>query len=257
MLRNVLSVIALGLVVLAQPAVAQSGGGAAASSSSASAQSVRVLIMAPRSARLASQMSGQVITLPLKMGQAFKSGDLLVGFDCERQRALLARAQAELDRAESGLASQRALVRLEAVSELDVAIAESDVAYSRAGVMDARAAIKYCEVRAPYSGRVVTVRVNQFESVGPGEMLIEIVESGELHLEALVPSSWLGWIREGAAFAVDVDELRQTVSAKVVAIGARVDPVSQTVAIRGRIELPPEGLRPGMSGNARFQVPSP
>jgi hypothetical protein len=35
-------------------------------------------------------------------------------------------------------------------------------------------------------------------------------------------------------------------------LGARVDPVSQTIAITGKIIKSFTGLRAGMSGNARF-----
>jgi hypothetical protein len=46
------------------------------------------------------------------------------------------------------------------------------------------------------------------------------------------------------------------VPAEVTGIGARVDPVSQTVGISARILDVPAGLRPGMSGNARFTPPA-
>jgi membrane fusion protein, multidrug efflux system len=219
--------------------------------------SVRVLIVASRTARLSSQMSGQIVSLPYRLGDRFAKGDVLVGFDCERHRAQHARAQAELDRAEIALQSKKALLTLDAGSDLDVALGESEVRYARAGVMDAAALLKFCSVRAPYGGRVVAVQANQYEFVGPGESLIEIVEGGELHLEAIVPSAWVRWLDKGYRFSVRVDEMGQTVEASVVSMGARVDPVSQTIPLRAKIAEAPEGLRPGMSGSAVFQVPAP
>ena len=216
---------------------------------------VRALLTASRSARISSQMQGRITRLPLRMGEAFAKGDLLVEFDCAQQRAYLAAASAELARADADLQSKRSLLQLEAVSPLEVTLAESQKEYADAGVAGARADLRYCRIEAPFNGRVVHVEANQYEIVSPGEVLLELVEGGELHVEALVPSRWLRWLESGHRFSLHVDELDELVDAEITALGARVDPVSQTVAIRARIKAPSDSLRPGMSGNARFRVP--
>lgn len=201
-------------------------------------------------------MAGQVTSMPFRMGDAFRKNDVLVAFDCERAEAQHAKARAELDRAETTLASRKALVALEASSNLDVALAESEVKYARAGVQETGAVMKYCQVKAPYAGRVVNVSANQFEFVGPGEPLIEIIETGALQIEVIVPSHWLRWIEAGHVFSVQVDELGTSVAAEVLSVGARVDPVSQTIALRAALTSAQDGLRPGMSGSAVFEVPA-
>jgi multidrug efflux pump subunit AcrA (membrane-fusion protein) len=45
-----------------------------------------------------------------------------------------------------------------------------------------------------------------------------------------------------------IDELEKSAMVEVLAISGAVDPVSQTVLIRGRIIEKPDGLLPGMSG---------
>jgi membrane fusion protein (multidrug efflux system) len=90
-------------------------------------------------------------------------------------------------------------------------------------------------VVAPYDGSVVRVPANHAEFVGPGSPLIEIVERGSLHVEALVQSTWLTWLKPGQRFTIAIDELGSEVVAEVTAMGARVDPVSQTIAITGKI----------------------
>ena len=218
-------------------------------------QVVRALVTASRSARISSQMQGRIIQLPLRMGDAFTAGDLLVEFDCDQQRAYLAAARAEVAKADADLQSKRSLLELEAVSPLEVILAESEKEHAEAGLARARADIKHCRIAAPFIGRMVHVEANQYEIVSPGEVLLEIVEAGELHVEALVPSRWLRWLEVGYDFSLQVDELGELVDAEVTALGARVDPVSQTVAIRARIKEARDSLRPGMSGDARFRVP--
>lgn len=235
------------LPVPARPAVAP-----AASRPAASQPAVRVLIKAAREARIASQMSGRITELPLKMGQSFRRGDLLVGFDCAHQQAEQASAEAALVKADKTLASKKQLAAMKAVSDMDVQLAEADLAQANAQINRAKASVRDCRIVAPYDGSVVRVAANHAEFVGPGTPLIEIVERGTLHVEALVQSTWLTWLKPGQRFTISVDELGNEVVAEVTAIGARVDPVSQTIAIAGRIVKSAPGLRAGMSGNARF-----
>lgn len=221
----------------------------------AALQSVRALLIAARTARLSSEMQGRITSIPKKMGERFSRGDLLVAFDCQRQRAQQAERQAELSRAMKNLESKRSLSRLEAVSELDVELAQAEAETAQARLQGVRAELANCRILAPYDGRIVAVEANEFEVVGAGDPLMEIVETGKLRLELQVPSDWLRWLREGSSFTVKVDELGEAVDARVVALGARVDAVSQTVAIRAMLVEEIPGLRPGMSGDARFRVP--
>lgn len=217
--------------------------------------SVRVLLKAPRETTLSSQMEGRIVETPLGLGEAFEKGDLLIRFDCENRESQLAISTAEKEKARKTFESKKKLRHLDAVSDLDVALARADLERARAQLRQSRNRVSNCEIRAPYKGRVVKVHANQYEVVSPSTELMDIVETGELKLQALVPSTWLVWLEEGHAFDVHVDELDESVSAEVEAIGSRVDPVSQTISIRARIVDPVPGLLPGMSGDAQFERP--
>jgi hypothetical protein len=86
--------------------------------------------------------------------------------------------------------------------------------------------------------------------INPGTPVIEIVESANLHLEMFVPSRWLGWLKNGHVFSLEIDELGTEAKARVTTIGSRVDPVSQTVLVRAELVDRPPGVLPGMSGYA-------
>lgn len=217
--------------------------------------SVRVLLSAPRAARISSQMRGRVEEIAVDMGDSFNEGDLLVRFACDHQMADQSSDRARLEKARKTLAAQEQLQHLDAVSSLDVELAKVDVKVARAEVEKSEATVSDCRILAPYEGRVVRVNANEYEIVDPGVDLLQIVESGTLKLEALIPSSWLVWLKKGDTFKVIVDELGLAVDAHVTALGSRVDPVSQTIAIQAEIHGNPPDLLPGMSGDARFKGP--
>ena len=214
--------------------------------------SVRVQVKASQEARIASQMDGRVESLPFRLGDRFRKGDLLVGFGCRHQEATLAASQANQVRAARTLESREKLLAMQAVSDLDVELARAEKSSAEAEVERAAANVRDCRILAPFQGRVSRVLVNQWETVSRGTPLLEIVAGGPLEVEALVPSSWLVWLKKDQPFSLQVDELNTRVEARVTAIGARIDPVSQTVLVRGRILEQPAGLLPGMSGSALF-----
>lgn len=243
--------VSIGLLAALACALATMPAQAAPPAATAAQDTVRVLIVPSREARLAAQMQGRLVSLTRSVGSSFKKGDVLAEFDCGSERAELAMASARVIKADKTLASQESMKKLNAASELDIAIATSDVAEAKARVQQAQASVAKCSIVAPYNGRVVRRLANQYESIGPGTPVLEVVETGAIRLEMIVPSRWLGWLKVGHTFTVKVDELGREVPAKVTAIGAKVDAASQTVMILAEFLQPVPGILPGMSGSAK------
>ena len=88
--------------------------------------------------------------------------------------------------------------------------------------------------------------------VSPGTPLLDILETGQLEVQMIVPSRWLAWLKPGAPFTVEVEELGRRFPAKVRRLGAQIDPVSQTVPVVGVIDSAHPELLPGMSGWAVY-----
>jgi membrane fusion protein, multidrug efflux system len=75
-------------------------------------------------------------------------------------------------------------------------------------------------------------------------------------VELLVPSRWLAWLRPGGGFTVRLDETGREHPVGVKRLGVRIDPVSQTVKLFGRIEGQERDLLPGMAGIAVIMPPA-
>lgn len=243
----------IALIIFSFLLVPVAGANPPLASDSSSRDRIRVQLGAAQEASLASQMEGRIVALPKKLGDTFRKGDLLVAFACDHHKAALAAAAAQVVRAEKSLQSRESLLQLQAVSELDVELAKAESAQAAAELSRQQAIVSDCRVLAPFPGKVVRVMVNQWETVSRGTVLIHIVNPQTLEIEAVVPSLWLRWLKVGTRFAVSVDELGRDVEAEVVAIGGRIDPVSQSVPVKARITSATDGLLPGMSGYARFE----
>ena len=98
------------------------------------------------------------------------------------------------------------------------------------------------------------MRAQQFAQ--PGQALLDILDDSVLELDFVVPSKWLVWLKPGHAFQAVIDETARTYPAKLLRVGARIDPVSQTVRVTGAIGGHFPELSAGMSGKVLL-IPPP
>jgi RND family efflux transporter MFP subunit len=218
-------------------------------------QEIRAQLLPRRYTTIAAEIGIKVNRLPVPEGGAFSAGQLLVSFDCTLQQAQLQKAVAEQDAAELTLKSNQRLAELNSVGQLELDLSRAAVGKARAEVGANRAVLGKCSVAAPFAGRVAEQKVREQQYVQPGQALLDIIDDSVLELEFLVPSHWLGWLRVGSKFQVQIDETRKTYPAKFIRIGARVDPVSQSVKVAAAIDGRFSELIAGMSGRVLIAPP--
>jgi RND family efflux transporter MFP subunit len=213
---------------------------------------IRTQLVSQHDVMISSEVEGKIAQLPLKEGDSFKRGQLLVGFDCTVYEAQLRKVEATADAAAKIYAVNQKLSAMHSVGEIDVEQAKAKAKESEAEAAYVRATVSRCQVNAPFSGRVAKRVASQYEYVPTGKPLLQIVDTEDLELKLIVPSAWLTWVKAGTALQVHIDDLNADYSASVARLGARVDPVSQTVEISARIKGSHPELLPGMSGWVRF-----
>jgi membrane fusion protein, multidrug efflux system len=214
---------------------------------------VRGLIRPLDQAAVATDLAARIAAVRFREGEAFRKGDVLIVFDCERQEAELAAASAQHREMKLALESATYLDQKGAVGRFEVEVARARTDKAAADVAALSARIKLCQISAPFDGRVAELSIHAHEIPTPGKPLIALIDETALEIELIVPSHWLRSIAVGAAFKFSVDELDATFSGKLTRIGAAVDPVSQTVKIIGVFDVKPAKVLPGMSGSAVFE----
>ena len=241
-------------VVIAVVAFTQYGPTMAAPVAAAADDSgrIRTQLVSQHDVVISSQVEGKIAQLPLKDGDAFKRGQLLVGFDCELYAAQLRKAEAAADAAGKVYAVNKQLSALHSVGELDVEQAKAKAKEADAEAAYVQATVDRCQVTAPFAGRIAKRIAAQYEYVSAGKPLLQIVDGENLELKLNVPSIWLAWLRAGTALQIHIDDLNADYAGAIVRLGARIDPVSQTLEVNAAIKGNHPELLPGMSGWARF-----
>ncbi len=203
---------------------------------------------------LSGELAAKVVVLPLRPGDAFAKGDLLVALDCQLYKAQADKVAAEVAAAQIKRDNAHQLNALNSIGAVDVALAESEYSQAMAEQRIAKLNTERCQIRAPWSGRVVTLLINAHENIQQQQDLIEIVGDRKLEADVVVPAAWLAWLKTGMPLQLQVSDVVVQVDAKVAAITPAIDSVSQTVLVR--VALPDDSkLIPGLSAVARFNVP--
>jgi RND family efflux transporter MFP subunit len=251
-LRITLAAVALGgaLPVLIAHAAVPLPAGAALDS-----REIRAQLSPRRYTTLAAEIGAKISRLPLAEGDSFKQGQLLVQFDCALHQAQLAKAEAALMGAETSWKGNQKLAELNSVGQVELEISKAEMLKAQAEVAANRAVLGKCQITAPFSGRIAEQKAREQQYVQTGQALMEIFDDSTLELEFIVPSRWLAWVRNGSSFQVSIDETGRTYPAKVRRIGARVDPVSQSVKLTAFIDGHYGELAAGMSGKVLMTPP--
>jgi membrane fusion protein (multidrug efflux system) len=217
---------------------------------------LRAQISPRRQTVLSAEISGKIDTFPLREGERFAVGDPLVGFDCAVHVARRDRSRAQEQSARRRLETAGRLDQLSSISRLEYDETVAALAVAEAETALSEIAVSRCTIAAPFPGRVAERLAEPYQYVAEGEPVIAILDDRDLEIALMVPSRWLAWLRPGHRFGVAIDELETSLEASVSRIGARVDPVSQSIRIFAAITQAPEGLIAGMSGEADLRPPS-
>jgi RND family efflux transporter MFP subunit len=215
---------------------------------------IRIQLVSRDEVDVSSEIAGKIASLPFRDGDAFRAGQLLASLDCSLYAAQLHKSQAEAQAARDTLRVDTQLAQLHSVGQLEVEQAEGKAKASAADVAYMQATVRKCAIAAPFNGRVSKRSAAPEQFVEPGKPLLTIVDTSHLELKMIVPSKWLAWLKTGRPLTVHVEEIGKTYDARVARIGARVDPVTQTVDVTAALVGEMPELLPGMSGWATFAM---
>lgn len=283
-----LPLIAIGAAVaLHHKAPAQTlrgGGPVSVATAQASLQDVTLTIdalgsaQAWRSAVIKAQVNGRLLDVPVKEGADVPTGAVLARIDPAAYRAALAQAQGALARDEALL--QDAKLNLARDQKLEgqgwiahqaadtqaaqVRQYEGVVAMDRAAVQTAQINLGYCDIKAPYAGRIGVRQVDPGNLVSATDPtgLLTINEISPIAVTFTVPQGEFHRLADasnGFKAPLSVQALSQETGAslgtgELSVADNHVDPASGTVALKARFSNGDRAFWPGQFVNVRLKV---
>ena len=166
-----------------------------------------------------SRVSGDVMRVMVREGQAVSEGQVLAQIDTadlkarlDSQSAALEEARARLDIAQKNRENNQQLLRQKFISQNAYDTTQSTYEATAASMRSAEAQLRIAQkamddavVRSPFSGIVAKKIVNAGEKVGIDSPLFALVDLGLMEIEAPAPASEIPSVRVGqpASFRVD------------------------------------------------------
>lgn len=222
-----------------------------------------------------SQASGEILNMPVELGDLVERGDLLLEIDprdvvneLEQAEANVDQARAQLDVNQRRLERARALRDSGVVTEEELETAIVNHANAQTSFQQAQSSLELAQeqredatVRAPLSGTIVERLVEEgavitsTNSVTGGTSLLGIADLSEVQVRTLVDETDIGRVQPGLPAAINVEAYpERTFEGQVLKIEpqATVEENVTMFAVLIRIDNEDRLLRPGMNGDVEI-----
>jgi membrane fusion protein, multidrug efflux system len=217
---------------------------------------------------LSFQVSGQVRSLKVKVGDRVKRGQPLAVLDAEVYQFRLRQAQAELASASALLKERKENYERQKLvfgkkfiskntlekAEADYQQADSSVSLAESKVSLAMRDLLNSEMKAPFDGVITRRDVEAFEEVAGAQSIMEIQGEMGLEVDFLVPSSLLSALPKGAKLNVRVPAISdEKLISEVSEVGVSAD-MRGAFPVRALVEAPSSSVRAGMVADVLISV---
>lgn len=209
-------------------------------------------LKAVNSAFVKARVAGELQGLTVREGDFVKAGQVVARIDVSEYAArvrqaqqLASSAQAQKDVAQRQYDNNQALVNEGFISKtaLDTSLANLNAARASyqaavAGADIASKSVQDTVLKAPIAGQVAQRLAQPGERVGIDTRVIEIVDLGQLELEASLSASDGAQVRIGQTAALRVEGSNQPITARVVRINPNAQAGSRNVLAYLRLDAP-------------------
>ncbi|QEH33199.1 Macrolide export protein MacA [Aquisphaera giovannonii] len=196
------------------------------------AESAIGTIRAVYEVNVASKLLARVGEMRVKAGQEVKADELLVVLDdadlkAKHRQAVAAEAAAQAKQEQARVDCDRAerLRKQQSISQQELETsatafrtASAEWERARQAVKEAEIILGYATVRAPMGGRIVDKRVNEGDTVTPGQVLLSMYDPGRMQMVATVRDALAMRLQVGQELPARLDALGLECHARVTEI---------------------------------------
>jgi membrane fusion protein (multidrug efflux system) len=207
------------------------------------------------SAELYATVSGEVVSVNFKPGQAVKLGDVLLQLDAEKEELAVRLAELNLEDAER--LYDRYVRSADGGAVLPTALDASRTAAETAGVEleKARIALADRTIEAFYDGYVGVTDIGPGDRLDTNTLITTLDDRSSLFVSFDVPEAIFGELSVGDAVELKTRSDRDSeIVGEIIDIGSRIDPQNRTFVVRAVVDNDLDQLRPGMSFKVRIDV---
>lgn len=212
-------------------------------------------VLALRSITLRNELPGTVRQVRLTPGQVVETGTVLVALDVSVEEAELKAQVAQAALAKTVLDRRLSLHQELATTQEEVDRAHADLDVALAQIARTKAIIARKTIRAPFRSRIGISDVHPGQFLNEGTQLTTLQSIDDaLHVDFTVAQQVAAGLREDDSVDVFAADQSAPISARIVAIDSRVDPITRNAMVRAKIPRADHAPSPGASVRVRVPV---
>lgn len=198
-----------------------------------------------KQAEVLARVQGPVKRIVAEEGDDVREGQVLLVIDDTEYRHRLTQAKVALDQQKSTFARIENIIAQGLISREEFDNASSDLDAAQAAYELAALELSWCEVRAPFGGRIVRRAVDQGQNVSSGTALFTIVDMHRLLARVHVPAREFRRIQTDQPVEFTVDSTGDRLTGRIDLVSPIVDPRTGTIKVTVEITEYPATTRPG------------
>ncbi len=203
--------------------------------------------------RIAAEAGGRVLAAPFEEGDAVEKGDLLLRVDADNTNAQIDLIESQLASARREYNRSKRLAKEGLVTPQQLDQATSQLEQARLSLKQAKVGKSKSVVRSPFSGTVAAKFTEPGEFTGPGQPIIDLIDTSTIQMNVTVPESAIPYISKGDEVDVVFPSVGRRVTGTIHRRGVRVAQPTQTFPVEVHISNETGEILPGM--RARVIIP--
>lgn len=211
-------------------------------------------VEASQNVTVSSQFPGRVENVAVKKGQRVKEGETVAVLKSESIESTYEVAKATLEQARDAHDRFMRLYPNGGVTEVQKVEVQTKLKKAEASFAAAESALEKCSVKAPCSGVVERIFVEQGEEIAVSAPLVRIMNLGSVEVHIPVPENEISSLRTGQRTMVEVPAAGKAIYAEIAVKGVDASPLSHSYECvlipAGRTD----GLLPGMVCKVMIQT---
>lgn len=215
------------------------------------AETVRAVLFPFREAVIAARVDSRLQPYNFRIGQAFKKDAVLAVLDKEKFQLEYTRSKSQYEFALASFENKKRLRERNFTSDYELKKAEFEMRMNKTAMEETALALSYCDISAPFDGRIVEIMTREYEIVRPGQPLCRIIDDNFLLAVMNVPLSQKKLTSVGNKVEIKLDS-GVVASGEIYEVFPQADHRTGTVRIRVKIDNRDGRLTSGMTGELHY-----
>jgi RND family efflux transporter MFP subunit len=213
------------------------------------------MVEAVKSASISPEMGGKIQSIPVKVGQAVRKGQLLMVLDSKVMENGLVELEKGLEMVTTTYNKQKELWDQGVGSEMQYLQVKNSKESLESKLATIKSQLELTKIYAPFDGRIEKISMKVGELASPGRGIIDVVNLSSLYVNTEVSEAFMQSVNKGDSVVVEFPNLPGvTKNIPIAYKGDVISPQSRTFSVRVEIPNTAGEIKPNMLANMKIRV---